>query len=73
MSFNCKVHLVIHQWDKEVDGAQVRVKLPKTMKVEVEAEDADSVSQIHEMAMDQASNETGFCILGCSLKRIDFQ
>ena len=73
MSYNCKVHLIIHQWDKESDGKQVRVKLPKTMKVEVEAEDDDNVETIHELAMDQASDETGWCILGCSIKRIDFQ
>jgi len=74
MSFVCTAHLTIHQWDKEVDGKIVRVKLPKKMKIEVSADDDnDSVETIHEMAMDAASDETGFCILGCSLTRIDFQ
>jgi hypothetical protein len=73
MSYDCKVHIIIHQWDKESDGKQVRVKLPKTMKVEVTPEDEDNVEAIHELAMDKASDITGFCILGCSIKRIDFQ
>ena len=29
MSFVCTAHLTIHQWDKEVDGKIVRVKLPQ--------------------------------------------
>jgi len=73
MSFTCTAHITIHQWDKEVDGKNVRIKLPKKMKIEVDAEDDDSVENIHEAAMDQASDETGFCILGCSITRIDFQ
>lgn len=74
MSFSCIAHLTIHQWDKEVDGKTVRVKLPKKMKMEVESDDEQvTVEQIHEMAMDAASDQTGFCILGCTLARIDFQ
>jgi hypothetical protein len=73
MSFTCTAHLTIHQWDKESDGKICRVKLPKKMKIEVVAEDDDSVENIHEMAMDAASDKTGWCILGCSITRIDFQ
>ncbi len=73
MSFTCTAYLTIHQWDKEVDGKIVRVKLPKKMKIKVLAEDTDSVEAIHEAAMDAASDETGFCIQGCSLTRINFQ
>jgi hypothetical protein len=75
MSFTCTAHLIIHQWDKEVDGKIVRVKLPKKMKVEVTAEDDGNatIEEIHEAAMDAASDKTGFCILGCSIARIDFQ
>ena len=69
MSYECTVHLIIHQWD--TDGQ--RVKLPKRMKVEVSPEDDDGLENIHEMAMDKASDATGWCISSCSLKRIDFQ
>jgi hypothetical protein len=71
MSFTCTVHLQIHQWD--TDG--MRVKLPKKMKIPVTIEDEDnvSVSGIHDEAMDKASDITGYCIIGCSLIRIDFQ
>ena len=69
MSYDCTVHLEIHQWD--TDGH--RVKLPKKIKVEVSPEDNDNVEQIHEQAMDKASDITGWCILGCSIIRIDFQ
>lgn len=69
MSYKCIVHLKIHQWD--TDGK--RVKLPKKMKIEVWPEDDDSVEAIHEQAMDEASDTTGWCILGCSILRIDFQ
>jgi hypothetical protein len=69
MSYACTVHLKIHQWDK--DGK--RVKLPKKMEIEVSPEENDSLDAIHEMAMDRASDITGWCILGCSLVRIDFQ
>ena len=66
MSYECTVHLTIHQWDKEVEGKQVRVKLPKKMKVVVSIEDGSSVDEIHDAAMDKASDETGWCIKGCS-------
>ena len=64
-------HLTIHEWDK--DGQ--KVKLPKKMKVEIEIDEGETmtIGQIHEDAMDKASDETGWCILGCTLERIDFK
>jgi hypothetical protein len=41
------------KWDRETDGVTQLVALPSTMTVEAESEDE---------AIDQASDETGFCI-----------
>ena len=71
MNSKVVVHLSIHSWDKEVDGKNVRVKLPKKMKIELEISENDSLSDIHETAVDKASGETGFCINSTTLDRID--
>jgi hypothetical protein len=69
MSFKCIAHLIIHQWDT---GGE-KVKLPKRMKVEIYPEGVNSIDNIHELAIEKASDMTGWCILGCSLTRIDLQ
>ena len=72
MSFTCTVHLTIHQWDKESDGKQVRVKLPKKMKLVVSVDDDTSIDEIHDEAMSKASDETGWCIDLARIDRIQF-
>lgn len=61
-------HLTIHEWD--TDGE--KIKLPKKMKLKIDVENTDSVGQIHDDAMEAASEETGFLILGSTLDRVDF-
>lgn len=68
MSYECVVHLSIHKWD--TDGEDV--KLPKTVKVDVTVDEDDSIVEIHQEAMDKASDDVGYCIESCTIKRIDF-
>lgn len=70
MARDAQVTLKVQSWDKECDGKQVRVKLPKEITVGVTIEDDDVLENIHEYAMDAASDETGFCINSCTMENI---
>lgn len=52
----------------ETDGE--RVKLPKSVKVKIYYQDNDSLDQIFDMAMDGASNGTGWLIKDCTMANI---
>ena len=53
-------------WD--TDGEDV--KLPKTFKVDFDIELDTDLEMIHEEAMDQASDKTGWCISECYLMNV---
>ena len=61
------VTLTIKKWD--TNGK--RVKLPKTVRVQIGYDYQDSLDIIHETAMDQASGSIGWCISSCSMEKIE--
>lgn len=65
-SLKIKAHITIHKWD--TDGERIK-GLPKKHVAELEVTD-DSLSSIHEQAMDAASDEHGWCIVSCTLDKV---
>jgi hypothetical protein len=61
-----EAHLTIIKWD--TDGKKI-AGLPKKYKTELEVTD-DSLSSIHEQAMDNATNDHGWCIDSCTLDKV---
>jgi hypothetical protein len=62
------VTLKVQKWD--TDGE--KVKLPKTVKVEITFDRSDAIEEIHEEAMDKAADATGWCIESCTIENIKF-
>jgi hypothetical protein len=69
MNSTAIVTLKVQKWD--TDGE--KVKLPKTIKVEIAfVRDDTTIDEIHEYAMDKASDTTGWCIDSCTIENIKF-
>lgn len=62
------VTLKVQKWDTEGE----KVKLPKTVKVEITFDRSDAIEEIHEEAMDKASDAVGWCIDSCTIENIKF-
>lgn len=62
-----KATITVHKWD--TDGQ--RVKLPKKVTSVLDVDESDTLGEIHEQAMDNASDQLGWCIESCSLTRVE--
>jgi hypothetical protein len=62
------VTLKVQKWDTEGE----KVKLPKTVKVEITFDSNDTIDEIHEEAMDKAADAVGWCIDYCTIENIKF-
>jgi hypothetical protein len=60
------VELHVQKWN--TDGA--KVKLPKKFKLLIDIEKNFTIEQIHDAAMDAASDHFGWCINSCTLHAI---
>jgi hypothetical protein len=62
------VTIRVQKWD--TDGE--KVKLPKVVKIEIEYDRDWSIDDMHDEAMEEASDETGWCIASCTIENIKF-
>jgi hypothetical protein len=69
-----KVIVKVNKWDKEVDGKQVRVRLPNKFIIILEEPRTDvmKMEELYDTVMDVITNKTGFCIHDCKIKQIIF-
>jgi hypothetical protein len=63
-----RVRLTEIEWDTESDGTIHDVDLPTEMTVDLNAFDGDDENEIGHLALDAASDHTGWCIIQAQIE-----